>query len=84
MSAMKEYAAKIQQAVEVADLDCYAAMVSLMTLSDLAWKDGGDEPVWSPDDEWLATTDTQLRMAQNALEELRTARTCQLLEGQLL
>lgn len=83
MSSMKEYAAKIEQAVEVADLDCYSAMVSLMALSDLAWSNG-DQPVWSPDDQWLTATETQLKMAQNALEELKTARTCQLLEGQLV
>jgi hypothetical protein len=83
MSSMKEYATKIEQAVEVADLDCHSAMVSLMALSDLAWNNS-DQPVWSPDEQWLAITETQLKRAQTALQELRDARIVQQLEGSLV
>lgn len=84
MSSIKEFAQKVQEAVEVADLDCHSVMSSLMALSELAWSSGSDEPVWSPDDEWLSSTEAQLQMAQNALEELRAARSCHLLEGALV
>lgn len=75
MSATKNYLLDCLDNQEQADLDLYAAGVSLAALADRAWA-GGDVATWAPDAEWLASTQRQLRMMQQALAELDTARGC--------
>ena len=77
MSATKELLAAIEQAQVETDLTLREVVTSFLILSNLAWSTGIDQPVWSPDQEWLDATKADLTMLEWALAELQAAKNAQ-------